>query len=55
MWHAKGLLGRPHLDKHDLKLAQQNHNPIKLLTSSPEVRSAELWELDDHPEEFACN
>lgn len=40
------VLGQPHLDPHDRKLAHQNHNPVKLLTSGPEVRSAAPWELD---------
>lgn len=42
----RDLLGRPHLDEHDRKLARQNLSPVKLLTSGPEVRSAKPWELD---------
>lgn len=40
------LADQLHLDEHDRKLARQNGNPVKLLTSGPEVRSPVPWVLD---------
>ncbi len=34
------------LDEVGVDLAHQNHNPIKLLSSGPEVRTSEPWELN---------